>query len=79
MFRTLFRRGVPVLALTLLLLGAAPAAAQASFLERWDGIWSWVSSFWCDGETGQGDRGLGADPNGSTNEGDRGLEADPNG
>lgn len=84
MFRTLFRRGVPVLALTLLLIGAAPAAAQSSFLDRWDGIWSWVVSFWSDGADGLtsgGDRGPEADPNGSTTEGeeDRGLGLDPNG
>ncbi len=80
MFRTLFRHGVPVLALTLLLLGAAPAAAQPSFLDRWDGMWSWVVSFWSDGEAGQGDRGPGLDPNGlNAGGGDRGPGADPNG
>jgi hypothetical protein len=99
MFRTsrnLFRRGIPVLVLILVLTpalaGAAPAA-QPSFLDRWDGLWRWVVSFYTD-ETSQGDRGLeidpdgltsggdrraGADPNGSTAEGDRGLELDPNG
>lgn len=81
MFRTLFRRGVPVLALTLLLLGAAPAAAQTSFLDRWDGFWGWLVSFWYDGETGEGegDRGLGLDPDGLTSGGNRGPELDPNG
>ena len=79
MFRTLFRRGIPVLVLTLTLAGAAPAAAQPSFLDRWDGLWGWVVSFWCDDETGDGDRGPGLDPNGLTGGGDRGLGADPNG
>ena len=94
MFRNLFRRGIPALVLILTLSGAAPAAAQPSFLERWDGLWGWVASLWCDGETGDGDRGLGLDPNGltsgggqgsgidpdgSTGDDDRGLELDPNG
>ena len=80
MFRTLFRRGVPVLALTLLLVGAVPAAAQSSFLERWTGLWGWVVSVWSDGETGEGDRGPELDPDGLTaGGGDRGPGADPDG
>ena len=81
MFRNLFRRGVFALLLTLVLAGAAPAAAADwTFLERWDsGLWGWVVSLWSADETGEGDRGLGADPNGQTGEGDRGPEADPNG
>lgn len=97
MFRNLFRRGIPVLALTLVLslLGAVPAAAgEASFLDRWVGMWRWVVGIWSaddtntgdrgpeldpDGLTTGGDRGPEADPNGSTNEGDRGPELDPNG
>jgi hypothetical protein len=78
MFRNLFHRGIPVLVLTLILAGAAPVAAQPSFLDRWGGLWGWVVSFWCDDETGDGDRGLGLDPNGLTT-GDRGAGADPNG
>ncbi|HYU35226.1 MAG TPA: hypothetical protein VEW48_23995 [Thermoanaerobaculia bacterium] len=79
MFRTLFRRGIPILALALLLVGSAPAAAQSSGPERWDGLWGWLVSLWSDGEITTGDRGLGADPDGETSEGDRGLELDPNG
>jgi hypothetical protein len=79
MLRNLFRRGIPVLVLILALAGAAPAAAQPSFLDRWDGLWGWVVGFWCDGETGNGDRGPELDPNGLTSGGDRGPEADPNG
>jgi hypothetical protein len=79
MLRNLFRRGIPVLVLLLALAGAVPAAAQPSFLDRWDGLWGWVVSVWCDGETGDGDRGPGADPDGVTEEGDRGAGADPNG
>ena len=83
MFRNLFRRGVPVLVLLLALAGAAPAVAQSPGVDLWDGVWRWVVSFWWDGE---GDRGLGADPNGATTavegegEGsDRGAGLDPNG
>jgi hypothetical protein len=79
MFRNLFRRGIPVLIFTLALAGAAPAAAQPSPLDRWEGLWGWVVSFWWDGETGEGDRGPGADPDGLTSGGDRGPELDPNG
>jgi len=79
MLRNLFRRGIPVLVLILALAGAAPAAAQPSFLDRWDGLWGWVVSLWCDSETDDGDRGLGLDPNGLTSGGDRGSELDPNG
>ncbi len=81
MFRNLFRHGIPVLVLTLILAGAAPAAAQPTSLDRWEGLWGWMTSFWCDGETGQGgDRGPGADPDGGlTVGGNRGPEVDPNG
>jgi hypothetical protein len=81
MIRNLFRRGVPALLLTLFLAGAAPAAAADwSLLDRWDsGLWGWVVSLWSDDETGEGDRGLGADPDGLTSGGDRGPEADPDG
>lgn len=83
MFRNLFRRGIPVLVLTfgltLTLAGAAPVAAQPSFLDRLDGFWGWVVSVWCDGATSTGDRGLELDPNGLTSGGDRGAGADPNG
>lgn len=79
MFRNfLFRHGIPVLVLTLVLFGAAPAAAEPSFLDRWDGMWRWVVSVWSEEETEDGDRGLGLDPDGLTI-GDRGPEADPNG
>jgi hypothetical protein len=78
-FRNLFRRGIPVLVLLLALAGAAPAAAQPSFPDRWDGLWGWVVSLWSDGETSDGDRGLGLDPNGLASGGDRGAAADPNG
>lgn len=82
MFRNLYRRGIPVLALTLALtlFGAAPAAAtELSFLNRWDGMWRWVVSVWSADETGDGDRGPELDPDGLTAGGDRGPEADPNG
>lgn len=82
MFRNLYRRGIPVLALTfaLALLGAVPAAAaEPSFLNRWEGMWRWVVSVWSTDETGDGDRGAGLDPDGVTAGGDRGLELDPNG
>jgi hypothetical protein len=81
MIRNLFRRGVPVFLLTLFLTGAAPAAAADwSLLDRWDsGVWGWVVSLWSADETGEGDRGLGADPVGLTSGGDRGPEADPDG
>lgn len=81
MIRNMFRRGVPALLLTLLLAGAAPAAAADwSFLERWDsGLWGWVVGLWSADETGEGDRGLGADPDGLTSGGNRGPEADPDG
>lgn len=79
MFRNLFRRGIPVLVLTLALAGVAPAAAQPAPLDQWDGLWSWVVSFWWDGETSDDDRGLGLDPDGLTTGGDRGAELDPNG
>jgi len=79
MLRNLFRRGIPVVILILVLAGATPAMAQPSFLDRWDGLWGWVVSLWSDGETSTGDRGLGADPNGLTSGGDRGTELDPNG
>lgn len=80
MIRNLFRRGVPALLLTLLLAGAAPAAAADwSLLERWDGVWSWLANVWMADESGGGDRGPGADPDGLNTGGDRGPEADPNG
>lgn len=81
MFRTLLRRGVFALLLTLVLAGASPAAAADwSLLERWDsGFWSWLVSVWSADESGEGDRGLGADPDGLTAGGDRGTELDPNG
>ena len=82
MFRNLYRCGIPVLALTLALslLGAAPAAAaEASFLDCWEGMWRWVVSVWSTDETGDGDRGLGLDPDGLTAGGDRGPELDPDG
>ena len=80
MLRNLFRRGIPVLVLILTLAGAVPAAAQPSFLDRWDGLWGWVVSLLCDDESGSGDRRAGADPDGSTDEdGDRGAGLDPNG
>jgi hypothetical protein len=87
MFRNLFRRGIPVLVLILVLAGAVPAAAQPSAPDRWERIWGWLVSFWYDGETSEGDRGPELDPNGlpepdpddSAGGGDRGLGADPNG
>jgi hypothetical protein len=95
MFRNLFRRGVPALVLTLALAVAAPvAAADLSALDRWEGFWGWVVNIWSADEGGEGDRGLGLDPDGltsgedrgagldpdgQTGEGDRGLELDPNG
>lgn len=79
MFRNLFRRGIPVLILILALAGAVPAAAQPSFLDRWDGLWGWVVGLWADDETNTGDRGPGLDPNGLTSGGDRGAGLDPNG
>ena len=79
MFRNLFRRGIPVLVLILVLAGSAPAIAQPSPLDRWEGLWSWVVSFWWDGGTGEGDRGAGLDPDGLTTGGDRGPELDPDG
>jgi hypothetical protein len=82
MFRNLFRRGISVLALTLALslLGAAPAAAaEASFLDHWKGVWCWAVSIWSTDDTSNGDRGPGLDPDGLTAGGDRGPEADPNG
>lgn len=79
MFRNLFRRGIPAFVLILVLAGAAPAAAQPSFLDRWDGLWRWVVNVWSDAETGNGDRGPELDPDGLTSGGERGLELDPNG
>jgi hypothetical protein len=78
MFRNLFRRGIPVLVLILTLAGAAPAAAQPLLLDRWEGLWGWVVSFW-DGETGGGDRGPELDPNGTDDDDDRGAGLDPDG
>ena len=79
MFRNLFRRGIPALVLILTLAGATPAVAQPSSLDRWDGLWGWVVSLWSDGETGDGDRGPGADPDGLTSGGDEGSEIGPDG
>jgi hypothetical protein len=81
MIRTLLRRGVSVLLLTFVLVGAAPAAAADwSLLERWDsGLWGWLASVWSADEAGEGDRGPGADPDGLNTGGDRGPELDPDG
>lgn len=80
MFRNLFRRGVSVFVLILVLAGAAPAAAaDFSLLDRWDGIWGWVVALWSADEGGEGDRGLEIDPDGLTVGGDRGLGLDPDG
>jgi hypothetical protein len=78
MFHTLFRRGVPVvLALLLTLSFTGPVAAapieEGPVVTVWEEMWGWFASLW----SGDGDRGLGLDPDGLTGDGDPGLGLDP--
>ena len=80
MFRTLFRRGVPVvLALLLTLSFAGPVAAapveEGPAVAVWEEMWEWFASLW----EGDGDRGPEIAPDGLDEEGERGAGLDPNG